>query len=90
MNISVSDKRDFYGEVLSSALSNNTRIAYRKGWSCFEDYCLNREIDPFFRDAGGDRRFSDRAGDSSQSQERKNPLDRNNSFVPKRNKQKVR
>ena len=47
MNISVSDKRDFYGEVLSSALSNNTRIAYRKGWSCFEDYCLNREIDPF-------------------------------------------
>ena len=47
MNISTSDKRDFYGEVLSSALSNNTRIAYHKGWRCFEDYCLNKKIDPF-------------------------------------------
>ena len=47
MNIATSDKRDFYGEVLSSALSNNTRIAYHKGWRCFEDYCLNKKIDPF-------------------------------------------
>ena len=45
--MSILHKRDFYGEVLSSALSNNTRIAYHKGWSCFEDYCLNRGIDPF-------------------------------------------
>ena len=47
MNISTSDKREFYGEVLSSALANNTRIAYHKGWCCFEDYCLNKQIDPF-------------------------------------------
>lgn len=47
MNISTSDKKDFYGEVLSSALANNTRIAYHKGWCCFEDYCLNKKIDPF-------------------------------------------
>ena len=47
MNISTSDEREFYGEVLSSALSNNTRIAYHKGWRCFEGYCLNKKIDPF-------------------------------------------
>ncbi len=38
---------DFYGEVLSSELANNTRIAYHKGWCCFEDYCLDKNIDPF-------------------------------------------
>lgn len=47
MTISISYKRDFYGEVLSSALANNTRIAYDKGWRCLEDYCLNKGIDPF-------------------------------------------
>ena len=41
------DNRDFYSEVLSSALAKNTRIAYDKGWSCFEGYCASRKIDPF-------------------------------------------
>ncbi len=47
MKILTSDKRDFYGEVLSSALANNTRIAYEKGWHCFKDYCANKNINPF-------------------------------------------
>jgi len=46
MTISV-DKRVFYNEVVSSALAQNTRIAYKKGWLCFEDYCISRNIDPF-------------------------------------------
>ena len=46
MTISV-DKRVFYNEVVSSALAQNTRIAYDKGWLCFEDYCISRNIDPF-------------------------------------------
>lgn len=46
MTISV-DKRVFYNEVVSSALARNTRIAYDKGWLCFEDYCISRNIDPF-------------------------------------------
>lgn len=41
------DKRVFYNEVVSSALAQNTRIAYEKGWLCFEDYCISRNIDPF-------------------------------------------
>ena len=41
------DKRVFYNEVVSSALAQNTRIAYDKGWLCFEDYCISRNIDPF-------------------------------------------
>ncbi len=41
------DKRVFYNEVVSSALAQNTRIAYDKGWLCFEDYCILRNIDPF-------------------------------------------
>lgn len=41
------DKRVFYNEVFSSALARNTRIAYEKGWLCFEDYCISRNIDPF-------------------------------------------
>lgn len=47
MKILTLDNRDFYSEVLSSALAKNTRIAYEKGWSCFEDYCASRKIDPF-------------------------------------------
>ena len=31
-------------EVLASELSDNTRIAYRKGWSRFVDYCLTAHI----------------------------------------------
>ncbi|MCY3826532.1 MAG: site-specific integrase [Candidatus Dadabacteria bacterium] len=46
MTISV-DKRVFYNEIASSALAQNTRIAYDKGWRCFEDYCISRNIDPF-------------------------------------------
>ena len=41
------DKRVFYNQVVSSALAQNTRIAYDKGWLCFEDYCISRNIDPF-------------------------------------------
>lgn len=47
MIISISNKRDFYSEVLSSALADNTRIAYEKGWHCFEDYCAEKKINPF-------------------------------------------
>ena len=46
MKILTLGNRDFYSEVLSSALAKNTRIAYEKGWSCFEDYCSSRKIDP--------------------------------------------
>lgn len=46
MRISV-DKKVFYNDVVSSALAQNTRIAYDKGWLCFEDYCISRNIDPF-------------------------------------------
>ena len=41
------DKRVFYNEVISFALAQNTRIAYDKGWRCFENYCIFRNIDPF-------------------------------------------
>ena len=37
-------KIDFYSEVVSSALADNTRIAYDKGWSCFSDYCDSQNI----------------------------------------------
>ena len=47
MNISISDQRDFHGKVISSALANNTRIAYDKGWQCFEGYCNEKRINPF-------------------------------------------
>ena len=35
-----------YGEVLNSALADNTRIAYDKGWSFFQDYCAGAGINP--------------------------------------------
>lgn len=47
MTISTAERKAFYGEVLSSALANNTRIAYDKGWSCFKDYCEKKKINPF-------------------------------------------
>ena len=47
MTIPISDQGDFYGKVISSALANNTRIAYDKSWQCFEDYCKGKRINPF-------------------------------------------
>ncbi len=47
MTTSTVNKKGFYGEVLSLALSENTRVAYAKGWRCFQDYCTSRCIDPF-------------------------------------------
>ena len=47
MTISTVNKKDFYGELLSLALSENTRVAYAKGWRCFQDYCNSKRIDPF-------------------------------------------
>ena len=47
MKISTLDRRSFYGEVIFSALANNTRIAYEKGWQCFKDYCVNKNINFF-------------------------------------------
>lgn len=41
------DKKVDYNEIISSALAQNTRIAYDKAWRCFEDYCVARDIDPF-------------------------------------------
>lgn len=35
-----------YDDVTFSALANNTRIAYNKGWSCFQDYCVKNGINP--------------------------------------------
>ena len=42
------DEREnsFYDDVLSSALSDNTRIAYNKGWSCFRGYCEEAGVEP--------------------------------------------
>ncbi len=40
------DRSNFYDDVLFSALANNTRIAYDKGWSCFQDYCVEEGISP--------------------------------------------
>ena len=39
-------KIDLHNEVLSSALAENTRIAYEKGWSCFEKFCSRRDLQP--------------------------------------------
>ena len=36
--------RNLLREALSSELSNNTRIAYQKGWSRFVDYCDEEQI----------------------------------------------
>lgn len=35
-----------HSEWLTSALAENTRIAYEKGWCCFEDYCQSRDLHP--------------------------------------------
>ena len=46
MTMSITNKKSFYDEVLSLALSENTRIAYNKGWNCFQNYCVSKSIDP--------------------------------------------
>lgn len=38
------DNSDLHQEALSSELSNNTRIAYQKGWDRFVEYCTAEEI----------------------------------------------
>ncbi|MCY4209952.1 MAG: site-specific integrase [Gammaproteobacteria bacterium] len=40
------NNQSVHGEILSLALSENTRIAYSKGWRCFQDYCVSRSIEP--------------------------------------------
>ncbi|MDE0028898.1 MAG: site-specific integrase [Deltaproteobacteria bacterium] len=35
---------DIHNLVLSSAVAPNTRLAYRKGWSCFTDYCRREQV----------------------------------------------
>lgn len=35
----------FCGDIFSMSLSENTRIAYDKGWRVFSDYCFMRKID---------------------------------------------
>lgn len=44
---SVSPQKDFYGEVMASALAKNTRIAYDKGWRRFSQYCEDHGVDPW-------------------------------------------
>lgn len=43
---SIKSKRCFYDDVIFSALADNTRIAYNKGWLRFRDYCLKQSINP--------------------------------------------
>ena len=42
----IESKSSFYDDVLLSALADNTRIAYGKGWSCFQNYCLSAGVEP--------------------------------------------
>ena len=46
MTLSTAFKNDFYHEVLSSSLAYNTLLAYKVGWSRFEDYCAGKGLDP--------------------------------------------
>ena len=46
MKKSVKRNSSFYDDVLFSSLSDNTRIAYEKGWSCFQDYCVRADVNP--------------------------------------------
>ncbi len=36
-----------YAHVLDSALAENTRIAYQRGWQCFADFCAAKNYTPF-------------------------------------------
>lgn len=40
------DAVNLYSEIVSSALAENTRIAYEKGWTCFREYCGTRDLHP--------------------------------------------
>ena len=46
MKKSVKGNGSYYDDVLFSSLSDNTRIAYQKGWSCFQNYCAQTGVDP--------------------------------------------
>ena len=46
MKKSSKNNGSFYDDVLSSSLADNTRIAYDKGWSCFQDYCVQAGVNP--------------------------------------------
>ena len=46
MKKSVKKNGRFHDDVLYSSLSDNTRIAYDKGWSCFQDYCEQAGVNP--------------------------------------------
>ena len=46
MPLSILSKNDIHTAVLSSALAENTRIAYAKGWQRFQDYCTENGIPP--------------------------------------------
>ena len=35
-----------YRDVVFSALAVNTRIAYEKGWGCYRDYCVRKNLEP--------------------------------------------
>lgn len=69
MTKQIESRSSFYDDVLSSALSNNTRIAYDKSWSFFQDYCAELGVNPlsatadqvadYFIDLGSRARLSD-------------------------------
>ncbi len=40
------NNRSIYGDILSLSLSENSRIAYEKGWLVFSEYCVSNNIDP--------------------------------------------
>lgn len=40
-------KTNQYNYILESAIAENTRIAYRKGWQRFSDFCTARSYKPF-------------------------------------------
>ena len=46
MKKSSKNNGSFYDDVLFSSLADNTRIAYDKGWSCFQDYCVQAGVNP--------------------------------------------
>lgn len=46
MSITTTKGKEFSEEVLSLALSENTRIAYDKGWMRFHEYCISKSVDP--------------------------------------------
>jgi len=37
----------FSGDIFSLSLSENTRLAYNKGWRVFKDFCRSRNLEPF-------------------------------------------